>query len=45
MVINLWRLDKYESKHTGILTNIQANIGKTYEQTINGHTDRQEIYK
>ena len=28
LVINLKVLDKYESKHTGIWKNVQANIGK-----------------
>ena len=36
-VVNLRGLDKYGSKHTGIQTNIQTNIGLTYEQII---TDR-----
>ena len=33
MVVNFRGLDKYCSKHTGSQTNIQANIGGTYEQT------------
>ena len=32
MVFNLSGLDKYDSKHTGSQTNIQANIGGTYER-------------
>ena len=34
MVINLWGLDKYESKHTGSQTNVQANIRQMYEIKI-----------
>ena len=35
MVINLWGLDKYDSKHTG--------IRKMYEKTrTDGHTGKQE---
>ena len=31
MVVNLWGLDKYGSKHTGSQTSIQEKIGGTYE--------------
>ena len=34
MVVNLRGLDKYSSKQPGSQTNIQANIGGTYEQII-----------
>ena len=33
MIINLLGLDKYERKHTGSQTNVQANIGKKDERT------------
>ena len=42
MVVNLRGIDEYGSKRTGIHTNIQANIGGTYDRIIN---DRVYIYE
>ena len=44
MVINLWRLDQYKSKHTSSQTNMQANIRQKYKQTrMDDQTNRKDI--
>ena len=34
MVVNLWGIDKYDSKHTVSHKNVQENIGGMYELII-----------
>ena len=37
------RIYKYEIKHAGIQTNVQANIGQSYKKNTNMHTGRKDI--
>ena len=46
IVINLRGLDKYHGKHTDSWTNVQENIGGTFEITItDGEYVRRERYE